>query len=360
MYQVLCCGSNGQYQLGIGNDTDQLELVAAKFEIDGTVTTQLAAEPVEVVCGGNHTLVLFSTGEIYSCGDNTFGQCGHQGGQTIEVFRKIDGKWAKAACGWEFTILVDLEGKVYSCGRGLKGELGLGKGVDGNQLREVIDFGPQAVLSVRSSLNHTVVQLADKRLFGWGNARKGQLGVQNAIGTKLESVIWQPRQLKFEGLDDLQVRFFDVGRDYTAFYSNDYKEYGKKATEKVHVNGDVVGLRTMWSSSHLLVKNEKHLSIKSFGNDSHGQLFPQSAHPVVQQFEIGSEHGLILTDQNSVMAWGWGEHGNCGERSGDEVYEDDLSAAAVTYSLNTIYNQAHPVTRLGSGCATSWITIRKL
>ena len=59
-YKLLACGSNGSYQLGTGNDTDQNTLVECVFVLDGVQTSILPIKPSKISCGGNHTLVPVS------------------------------------------------------------------------------------------------------------------------------------------------------------------------------------------------------------------------------------------------------------------------------------------------------------
>jgi alpha-tubulin suppressor-like RCC1 family protein len=39
----------------------------------------------------------------------------------------------------------------------------------------------------------------------------------------------------------------------------------------------------------------------------------------VREVLAGSEHCLCLTDSGQVLAWGWNEHGNCGQAEDTET-----------------------------------------
>ncbi|TKA70058.1 hypothetical protein B0A55_06243 [Friedmanniomyces simplex] len=64
-----------------------------------------------------------------------------------------------------------------------------------------------------------------------------------------------------------------------------------------------------WGSIYVLKDDGELLG---FGRDDHGQLPPPGL-PPVQAIAAGSEHCIALTKAGKVLAWGWGEHGNCGE-----------------------------------------------
>lgn len=367
MYSVLCCGSNGNYQLGVEDDDDHDTLVVAKFRRDdGDLVDFLDSRPINIVCGGNHTFILLESGALFACGDNTYGQCalGTNAGDHVVNFHQVSGEWRLIAAGWEFSILVGKNGSMYSCGLGQKGELGQGpETVKCEALQEmVVDFECSDIVDIKASLNHCIVKLTSGELYGWGNSRKGQLGEIKEVTSKGKPapIIWAPKKLDF-GLN-LPVVDYGLGRDLTSILdtTNTITVFGK-LHETIQGEGQILNLKSMWSSIHYSYKTDL-VRIKSFGNNSHGQLFPNQAadpnknrttDPIID-FQIGSEHGLVLTDKNAVFAWGWGEHGNCG------IHEKIVSSSIddqVTFDyLNPFYFEGK-VALLGCGCATSWIVI---
>lgn len=366
MYEILCCGSNGNFQLGIGNDEDQNELQKTLIMYNGMLTSQVESRPVSIRLGGNHTLLLLESGELFSAGDNTHGQCGHPVDKDethIPVFKKVNHvkKWKAVACGWEFSVLVDIDDDFYVCGLGLKGELGSGEKVRELALAKTAWRFSSAVESIKASLSHTIIKLEDGSFYGFGSCRRGQLGRMEPIlvgdKTKQRALVWWPRKLDF-GVDaPLQ---YSVGRDVTVII--DEKRtchvFGKEPTTRL-LDTEVLSLKSMWSSTHILCQDAAgKKKILSFGNNSHGQLFPGDADLNIVNFEIGSEHGLLLESENKVLAWGWGEHGNCGKQKPlPEGAHADIDQQVTFNYLNPLYNGTHSVVLLGAGCATSWVAI---
>lgn len=361
-YKVLACGSNGSYQLGISNDEDQDTLQAVIFrDENGSKTNYIDSKPIKISSGGNHTFILTNTGILYSAGDNTYGQCARpvnpESTHTLE-FTIVGGnnKWKDVSCGWEFSILMDDSDEIYVCGIGMKGELGLGSNIKRSELVKTSFELPSRIVDLKSSINHTIIKLANGDLYGWGNCRKGQLGEQEAVvvnnKSKTRSIVWEPERLLF-GEIDLQA--YDLGRDCTVILNRTHQIsiYGKGA-ETYDCDDNVIDLKSMWSSNHYLVEDQNHLqTIKSRGNNSHGQLFPKTRIDFAK-YEIGSEHGLVLTKQNTVYAWGWGEHGNCGIHTAS-VNENSLEEKVTFDYLNCLYDGDDRVVLLGAGCATSWL-----
>jgi alpha-tubulin suppressor-like RCC1 family protein len=69
---VFSFGSNSDGQLGI-NDQG-LPMSTAPLLVSELV--QLQVNPIQLSCGGFHTAILASSGEVYLWGRNTYGQCG--------------------------------------------------------------------------------------------------------------------------------------------------------------------------------------------------------------------------------------------------------------------------------------------
>ena len=112
-------------------------------------------------------------------------------------------------------------------------------------------------------------------------------------------------------------------------------------------SGEMVWLRTSpfasWSNVYILESSTN--KVKALGRDDHGQLPPKQL-PGVWTMAAGSEHCVGLTPEGRVVAWGWGEHGNCGRKS-DETGQG--------WSVLPL-----PLARaagVGAGCATTFIWI---
>ena len=370
-FKVFACGSNSEFQLGIGNEKDQDQLKPTFFadNLDCEVEDHIAVKPIKISCGGNHTIILLEDGRAYSSGYNIYGQCGFPCNvEKLEVFTKIpsERKWRDVSCGWEYTILVDTKEEVYVCGFGSKGEMGCGLHLTKTELRKANwNLLGAKIKTLKCSLDFSIIELEDGRLFGCGNCRKGQLGKQQPIVVngkpKPRPAIYEPELLDF-GL--LQIRHFSVCRENTIILDEGglLHAFGKnEVSQEIFKETEVLDLQTMWSSYHCLVKkNDSTLHIRLFGNNSHGQMFPQDVLPFeLSSFCVGSEHGLISSKEGSVYAWGWGEHGNCGKCRIGQLNKTSPSVdEMVTFNyLNELYRDTCPLVLLACGCATSWIVV---
>lgn len=356
MTTVYAIGSNGSGQLGIGHKED--------VSVPKEVLFSNNPEPIsQVKAGGNHTLLL-SSGTVYCSGDGTTGACGAGPATSDLRFNPlqltsnnstVNTSFTFCAATWEASILVqkDENGrnrKVYTMGTGNKGELGQGELIfrSGKALL-LKEFPPQGleVVDLAASVSHVVVVLSNGEVYGWGSGRKGQLG-------QPEGIVHTPR--KISGLDFKVVRAV-CGREFT--YLLGEPEIGKYAvigSDKHGVISSAPKYIRAWRDvgaswgSILILKQDR--TVLSWGRDDHGQLAPPGL-PLLSQIAIGSEHGLGVTWKGEVLAWGWGEHGNCGP----ETTNGDVKGKWNVIASSKYLPKGAQISYIGAGCATSWICL---
>ncbi|KAA8901887.1 hypothetical protein TRICI_005965 [Trichomonascus ciferrii] len=331
---VFSFGSNGNYQLGVGHDED--------LDIPERV---LIDEHVRYICsGGNHTVFISNSGQLYGTGLNSNGQLSFLGDDKhITVPTKLDDdkeRFGIVGAGWEYTIAVTEDGKrLYSCGAGPKGELGLGLGVTQTSEPKIIpDFPPsgRTVVSLSTGMSHVIALLDDGSAYGWGAARKGQLG------EPVEKMIWTPRKINS---DIPHISFIGCGRDFSVLGSRTENtvvvlgddRFGIRSNKPIVDQREIKDLNCGWSHAQLLYSDG---TVASWGNNIHGQKAPEGLAPI-KQMAVGTEHVLAIDDSNKLVAWGWGEHGNCGHNHTDG-------------SITNILNEASSVKFIHSGYANSW------
>lgn len=298
-------GSNGSGQLGIGNEEDVSSPQVCLFDEENP------GEIRQIVAGGNHTLVLFESGELYFAGSNVDGRAGlARLGQKVDRFHKAGLGLLKVklcAAMWEASVIVTTDEEVYTFGTGSKGELGIGQ-ILVSEPHKLLDFPPptEKIVDMASGVSHTVVLLSNGDVWGWGNGRKGQLGEPAAI-------VQTPR--KIQGLNFTVVRVI-CGREFT-YLVGDPREghHAVLGLDKWNIKSNAPpnalqwkNIGASWGSIFVLKQSGK---IESWGRNDHGQLAPLGL-PAIVELAVGSEHVLALTQDMKVVCWGWGEHGNCG------------------------------------------------
>lgn len=120
-------GGNAQGQLGINEPGVESKCSPV------LVRALLDCAPVKVSCGSAHTLVQTRTGDVYSWGNNEFGQCGVAGkGESSSlpcIYQpnrvNFDDYYRpnikEVSAGGHHSGFVDDIGRLFMCGRGEQG-----------------------------------------------------------------------------------------------------------------------------------------------------------------------------------------------------------------------------------------------
>ena len=118
---------NGVIGNGVGGTGNDLEPIAVK------VTGALAGKTITAIAlSSNHVLALASTGQVYSWGDNGYGQIGDAtSGNTrlepvaIKTSGVLNGKRiVSIAAGFDHSLVLDSTGRLYSFGANSNGQIG--------------------------------------------------------------------------------------------------------------------------------------------------------------------------------------------------------------------------------------------
>lgn len=341
MRELQAFGSNGSGQLGLGHCED----VPVPQRCHSVNDTCLKGS-ISIAAGGNHTLLLNGEGKLWATGDTSGGRTGLDVDGLKTAFSPVTLRDTSghvidqiklASATWEASTFVSRTNNVYTCGVGSKGELGQGPNIaDSQKPQPLKGFPPSGlqVVDLAASMRHTVLVLSNGDVYGWGNGRRGQLGPS-------KDVVWQPR--KVEGIPFAASRAV-CGRDFTfivgppstgkyILLGTSAYELQSSAPEKVQHWKEI---SASWCSVYVLLQNGKLLS---WGRNDRGQLAPRDL-PAVHSIAAGSEHVVARTLDDRVLAWGWGEHGNCG-----------LHAVVGSANLVSSGSGSHSI---GAGCATSF------
>jgi protein ATS1 len=341
-------GSNSSYQLSLKHTDD--------VSIPTKTTLDLPDEelPVKIASGGNHTLLLTNKGSLYATGANRYGQCMTPACDYIRGLKRLDGAWADCAATWEGSVGIDDGGRVWSFGKikdhenlsgwkpgqdALVAEVDRTSSTPGNRCKQEAGAGAgekSKVVGVFAGVQHFVV-LTTAGVLGFGDSRKGQLGISQSI---------QPSAMSSETIVQAAC-----GKDFTCLLSATGHLELHTTSTKHHLHNippqrPIRSLVASWSTIALLDVDGK---VTSWGRSDHGQ-FPPAGLPRISQVAAGSEHFIALSEDHRVYAWGWNEHGNCGRE--DKMDVTSVHELAIPGGEKAMY--------VAAGCGTSWIWTKKL
>jgi protein ATS1 len=345
-------GSNGNGQLGLGHRED------THIPTPCVMPDSFPDEPPKkVAAGGNHTLVLYPDGTVLATGSNEHGQCGIPPIESVKLFTQFQivqnppeegSKWIDISAGWEFSLFLSSKGNVYSCGHGNKAELGHGNEVSSSPTLRKMDhlphYGP--VTAIASGMTHSLAVNVDT-LYGWGANRKEQLGgpVMPVVGFRKINIL--PCASAVACGREFGFAITRTGDDHRVMGG---EKYGVKKDQPK--GGELKGWKSVqaaWGGMYVLMQDG---TITAWGRNDKGQLPPPGLSGV-EEVAIGSEHGVAIVKDaqgaRKAVAWGWGEHGNCGRS------RNDRGGNVVGEVFEVPFPDREKLVGVGAGCATSWL-----
>ncbi|XP_021115129.1 probable E3 ubiquitin-protein ligase HERC4 isoform X4 [Heterocephalus glaber] len=201
---VYTCGCNDLGQLGHEKSRKKPEQVVA---LD-------AQNIVAVSCGEAHTLALNDKGQVYAWGLDSDGQLGLLGSEEcIRVPRNIkslsDIQIVQVSCGYYHSLALSKASEVFSWGQNKYGQLGLGidckKQTSPQLIKSLLGI---PFMQVAAGGAHSFVLTLSGAIFGWGRNKFGQLGLND------ENDRYVPNLLK--SLRSQKIVYICCGEDHTA------------------------------------------------------------------------------------------------------------------------------------------------
>lgn len=172
--QVFSWGFNSHGQLGLGKEVALQPIPALVRSLIGVPVTQVAA-------GGTHTLALTLPGLVYCCGANKAGQLGlnrvDEKGRfnicAVPALRVLGVSFI--SCGEAHSAVLTKGGQVFTFGEGSQGQLG--HNASANELLPKLVEGMDGLVSqIACGSHHTLVLGSSGQLWAFGSGVKGQLG----------------------------------------------------------------------------------------------------------------------------------------------------------------------------------------
>lgn len=219
---------------------------------------------VQICAAKQHILYLTERGEVYSYGRGVFGVCGQGGAKSCfqqQLLRPLsDRKVLQIACGEYHSLALTQALDLYSWGRGFEGQLGLSTTTQVEIAAKptfVTFFNRLKVKNVAAGSYFSLAITQEGELYGWGEARLGQLGCGK------QSFVFIP--------------------------------------EKITIKDE-----------------EENVMRKSQSNISLRESSPRSANPSpcedcrVRKVAAGFGHTAVITEDDSLFAWGLNTFGQLG------------------------------------------------
>ncbi len=185
--QLYAFGSNQYGQLGVATGSGALgpNPTPRLLTLPGAVGRVAA-----LAAGSTHSLALTSTGELYTFGENQFGQLGRAANSGTETPNGVpervslagaSGQVVQIAAGYEQSLALTSTGQLYAFGGNRYGELGNATNA-GTQTPNptptpvVLSNASGQVVQIAAGIEHSLALTSTGQLYAFGGNRYGELG----------------------------------------------------------------------------------------------------------------------------------------------------------------------------------------
>ncbi|GMF41206.1 unnamed protein product [Phytophthora fragariaefolia] len=167
------------YTFGM-NDCGQLGLDHTQHQSTPQIVKTLEGTEISMVaCGLYHTIICTTTGELFTCGKNDYGQLGLAHNRQVKVPTLVglpNEMVCFVACGYYHSVVVASSGRTFSFGRNDYGQLGIGSKIHQNVPNVVALSSNTRMVRATCGCYHTVLLSEQGQVYVFGRNNKGQLG----------------------------------------------------------------------------------------------------------------------------------------------------------------------------------------
>ena len=179
----------------------------------------------QISCGYNHTAFIDALGQVWTFGDNYYGQLGlwakrYNIPNLIEGFKDIK----QISCGYYHTAFIDALGQVWTFGSNRHGELGLGDIHDRRMPKLIKDF--KDIKQISCGNNYTAFIDALGKIWTFGSNEHGQLGLGDRQQRNIPTLIKGFRDIEQISCGSNHTAFIDALGQVWTFGSNENGQLG--------------------------------------------------------------------------------------------------------------------------------------
>ena len=181
--EIFGCGSNNHGECGLGYYCPR--------QITPSLIPNAPPNIVQFICGSKLSLFLDSEGNVFSVGDNYFGQLGLGHNTKQNVLNKIPNipPIQKISCVTSSCYLIDYEGNLWTFGNNHHGQLGHGDKTDKNIPKMINTLRDIRQISYGSCGHHFLAKNSQNQIFVTGDNYFGQLGTEDTESVSIPKEI---------------------------------------------------------------------------------------------------------------------------------------------------------------------------
>jgi alpha-tubulin suppressor-like RCC1 family protein len=302
--------------------------------IDGKKVIQISA-------GYYYSLFLVETGEVYSCGNNSYGQLGRNvasGSPTSVNLGLIPdlSNIIQISGGSSCSLFLNSSGQVYSCGVNLSGQLGRNIASGSSTATNLgVISSLSNITQISTGNSYSLFLNSSKKVYSCGDNSRGQLGRNIASGSSTAtnlgviSSLSNITQISAECIHSLFLN--SSGQVYSCGY-NVYGElgrnvaYGSETTTNLGLISDLSNITQISTGYDYSLFLNSSGQVYNCGNNDNGQLGRNIATGSKTSVNLGLisdlssitkisanyYHSLFLNSSGQVYSCGFNTYGQLG------------------------------------------------
>lgn len=211
----------------------------------------LLGNMVQFGVGATFTAFLDANGTVWTIGDETSGQLGHESGVGKLGYVNLPEKIETIAVGSHFVMALGSQGVVYSWGENFAGQLGQGVLTSYSlQWGTVLVPRGENVTCISAGSSHAGLLTFSGKAFVWGSNEFGQVGTNVSKGRN--GAVREPVEVNRTAINEESIVSIHLGAQYTAISSTrNLYTFGGNSIGQLARPGfdDHVPGRAVWRSS---------------------------------------------------------------------------------------------------------------
>ncbi len=257
---------------------------------------------VQVSVGTYHTMILKEDSSLWAVGTNTVGQLGNDSTDRRLTPVKIMTGVAQVSAGGSHTMIVKKNGELWAVGRNREGQLGNGTGNNNEltavQVRTAPGGRPMTeVDQVSANNNHTIILKTNGELWAVGDNTHGQLG-DNTTDNRANPVQVLTAPLPAGG-PMTGVAQISSGSAHTVILKTTDTLWAVGANSSGQLGDGTADARKLTPSQVMIAAGTPMDNVK--------------------QISAGSQHTMILKNDNTLWAVGLNDNGQLGDGTNDNA-----------------------------------------
>jgi alpha-tubulin suppressor-like RCC1 family protein len=196
---LYCCGSayHGEHGLGDDETITHKYINVSKSLRDGGYL--LGKKIIKIACGYDHSAIIDSDNNLYTCGNNEYGNLGHDNTDSLDTFAIVSDdalleKCIDVDCGYLFTVVItnDLTDNLYVCGKNDYGQLGIDS-TDSVSLftNNLVGLTGKKIVKAKCSNEFLIVMTDEPKnnVYVCGNNGDKQIGLLSSSYTTFQNIL---------------------------------------------------------------------------------------------------------------------------------------------------------------------------